>query len=177
MYYFSLRNYGHALITKEGNLEGGIYYLTLAERFGPLDNTAVGLREGARMYITGASFWELDWKQAVDYFSQVGAGWPSMWDGTMTASNRLYNASMRYGDELFAIQDYCGAYGQYKNASAIGNLDDIAAKNFNEASKICFPATATIAVVTTAPAVATTPPVVIDTPTETPTETPVIPVP
>ncbi len=172
MYYFSLRNYGHTLITKEGNLEGGIYYLTLAERFGPLDNTSVGLREGARMYITGASFWELDWKQAVNYFSQVGAGWPSLWDGTMTASQRLYNASMRYGDELFARQDYCGAYEQYQIASGIGNLDDTAARNSNESSQICFPATATIVIVTTAPAVATTPPVVIDTPTETPTETP-----
>ncbi len=172
MYYFALRNQGHALITKEGNLEGGIYFLTLAERFGPLDNTAVGLREGARAYITGASFWELDWKQAVAYFSQVAAGWPSLWDGTMTASQRLYNASMRYGDELFVRQDYCDAYEQYKVAAGIGNLDDVAARNFNEASKICFPATATVIVVTTAPAEATTPPVVIDTPTETPTLTP-----
>lgn len=173
MYYFSLRNYGHALITKEGNLEGGIYYLTLAERFGPLDNTAVGLREGARTYITGASFWELDWKQAVAYFSQVSAGWPSMWDGTMTASQRFYNASMRYGDELFGRQDYCGAYEQYKNASSIGNLDDIAAKNSNEAFQVCFPATPTIpAVVTTAPAAATTEAVATDPPTDVPTEVP-----
>ena len=74
MYYFALRNYGHDLITRQGNLEGGIYQLALAERFGPLDNTAVGLREGARVYIIGASFWELDWEQAVAYFSQVGAG-------------------------------------------------------------------------------------------------------
>ncbi len=35
MYYFSLRNYGYDLITKQGNLEGGIYQLTLAERFMP----------------------------------------------------------------------------------------------------------------------------------------------
>ncbi len=172
MYYFSLRNYGHALITQQGNLEGGIYYLSLAEGFGPLDNTAVGLREGARMYITGASFWELDWKQAFEYFSQVGAGWPSMWDGTMTASQRLFNASMRYGDELFVAQDYCGAFELYKIASGIGNLDDTAARNSNQASQICFPATPTITIATTAPAAATTPPVVVDTPTETPTETP-----
>lgn len=172
MYYFSLRNYGHALITQQGNLEGGIYYLTLAERFGPLDNTAVGLREGARMYITGASFWELDWKQAVDYFSQVGAGWPSLWDGTLTASQRLYTASMRYGDELFVREEYCAAYEQYKIASNIANLDEAASRNSNEASLICFPATPTVIVVTTAPAVATTPPVVVDTPTDIPTETP-----
>ncbi len=175
MYYFALRNNGYDLITKQGNLEGGIYFLTLAERFGPLDNTAVGIREGARLYITGASFWELDWKQTVDYFSQVSAGWPSMWDGTMTATQRLFNASMRYGDELFARQEYCGAHEQYKNASNLGNLDATAANNFSEASKVCFPATSTApAIVTTAPAVATTPPVVIDTPTDVPTEIPTI---
>jgi tetratricopeptide (TPR) repeat protein len=171
MYYFALRNYGHALITQQGNLEGGIYYLTLAERFGTLDNTAVGLREGARAYITGASFWELDWKQAVAYFSQVGAGWPSMWDGTMTASQRLFNAAMRYGDELFVQQDYCGAYEQYKLASGIGNLDDVAARNSNEAFQTCFPATPTVAIATTAPAVATDPPTV-EIPTETPATAP-----
>jgi hypothetical protein len=103
----------------------------------------------------------------------VYAGFPSLWDGTMTASQRFYNASMRYGDELFARQDYCGAYAQYKNAATVQNLDDIAAKNSNEALQVCFPATATIpAVVTTVPAVATTPPVVADTPTDIPSETP-----
>jgi hypothetical protein len=141
MYYFALRNRGHALITKEGNLEGGIYYLTLAERFGPLDNTSVQLREGARMYITGASFWELDWKQAYDYFSQVGAGWPSMWDGTMTAAQRQQYAAMRYGDSLFAQQDYCRAYDQYQVASGLGSLDAAAAKNANQAYQQCYPAT------------------------------------
>jgi len=59
MYYFVLRNYGYDLITKVGNLEGGIYQLTLAERFGPLDKSTNDLREGARLYITGATFWEL----------------------------------------------------------------------------------------------------------------------
>lgn len=143
MYYFALRNNGYSLITQQGNLEGGIYYLTLAERFGPLDNTASGLREGARVYITGASFWELDWGQAIFYFSQVGAGWPSLWDGTMTASERYYFASMRYGDELFLKGDYCAATEQYNNASAIGALDAAAAANASEAFIACFPPTAT----------------------------------
>lgn len=155
MYYFALRNYGYDLITKQGNLEGGIYQLTLAERFGPLDNSAIGLRDAARMYITGASFWELDWKQAVDYFTQVGAGWPSMYDGTMTASQRLQIASMRYGDVLFGRQDYCGAFAQYQVASGIGNLDATAAKNSNQAQQICYPPTATPEVIATAPPVAT----------------------
>jgi len=150
MYYFALRNYGYSLITQQGNLEGGIYHLTLAERFGPLDNTAVGMREGARMYIIGASFWELDWKQASDYFYQVGNGWPAMWDGTMTASERLYIASMRYGDDLYNSQAFCEAYDQYKNAQAIGNLDSTAARNSADAFNQCFPPTATLELFPTA---------------------------
>lgn len=161
MYYFALRNYGHHLITQQGNLEGGIYQLTLAERFGPLDNTSIQLREGARMYITGASFWELDWKQAYAYFSQVGTGWPGMWDGTMTGTQRLQISAMRYGDDLFAQQDYCAAYDQYQTAASVGNLDDQASRNMNEAFLQCYPPTEI-------------PPTPESTaiPTETPTTTP-----
>jgi tetratricopeptide (TPR) repeat protein len=165
MYYFALRNNGYDLITKQGNLEGGIYYLTLAERFGPLDNTAVGLREGARMYITGASFWQLDWKQAVDYFAQVSAGWPSLWDGTMTASDRYHFALMRYGDELFIQQSYCSASEQYTIAATFGALDQPAAGNADDAFIQCYPATPTLEAATVTLEV---PPVVIDTPTDTP---------
>jgi tetratricopeptide (TPR) repeat protein len=165
MYYFALRNRGHELITKEGNLEGGIYYLTLAERFGPLDNTSVGLRDGARLYITGASFWGLDWKQAYDYFSQIGSGWPSMWDGTYTASQRLQISAMRYGDDLFSQQNYCKAYEQYQIAAGIGNLDATATKNSNQAYQQCYPATA---IPPTAEATSAVP-VATDVPTDVPT--------
>ncbi len=169
MYYFALRNYGYDLITKEGNLEGGIYHLTLAERFGPLDNTAVGLREGARMYITGASFWELDWQQAVNYFSQVGVGWPSLWDGTMSASQRLHFAYMRLGDEFFLRNEYCAAYEQYANALTIGNLDSISDGNAEESFIQCYPPTATLEVIIPT---ATLDPALLATPTETPTTAP-----
>jgi tetratricopeptide (TPR) repeat protein len=174
MYYFALRNYGHDLILRQGNLEGGIYQLTLAERFGPLDNTAMGLREGARMYITGASFWELDWSQAVAYFSQVGTGWPSLWDGTMTGSQRYHYALMRFGDDLFEQGNYCDAYEQYQAAASIGNLDNEAANHANQSYQLCYPPTeipptasytSEVPVATTAPA--TEPPTEPPTATET----------
>lgn len=177
MYYFALRNYGVDLITKQGNLEGGIYQLTLAERFGPLDRSAEGLREGARMYITGASFWVVDWAQAVTYFTEVGIGWPSMWDGTMTASQRLFEAAMAYGDEFFEKQQYCEAYAQYQTAASVGNLTEPSASNAAEAQVACYPATATIGVVVTstidpgAPTATTGVIVPSDTP-EPPTNTP-----
>lgn len=153
MYYFALRNQGHDLITKQGNLEGGIYYLTLAERFGPLDNTSVGLRDGARAYITGASFWELDWPQAISYFEQVGAGWPSLWDGTMTASQRYFIALTSYGNELFAKQEYCDAYDVFLTASGVGTLDGTSANNSAKAYAQCNPATEVPPVATNTPAV------------------------
>lgn len=168
MYYFALRNYGVDLLTKQGNLEGGIYQLSLAERFGPLDRTAEGLREGARMYITGASFWELDWSQAVAYFAEVGVGWPSLWDGTMTGAQRYYQASMRYGDELFDQQRYCDAYQQYQNASAYGQLDSTAASNSADAFVACYPATPTLEATVTAAITNTPEPPTLEPATPTP---------
>ena len=154
MYYFALRNYGYDLITKQGNLEGGIYQLTLAERFGPLDRDSNGLREGARYYLIGASFWELDWAQAVSYFDQVRA-WGNLWDGTMNANERFWFASMRYGDELFTKEQFCDAVAQYENAQTIAALDKTANDNWYHAYAMCYPATATIDL--TATAVALTP--------------------
>ena len=173
MYYFALRNYGVNLIN-QGNLEGGIYQITLAERFGPLDRDANGLREGARVYLIGASFWELDWTQALFYFDQVYRGWAGLWDGTMTASERYRVASMRFGDELLGKGDYCGAYTQYTNAQAVGALDQSAAKGSKEAFEVCFPATETLAptIPTETPTLGG-PPADTPTSTETPTETPI----
>ncbi len=167
MYYFALRNYGVNLIQQQGNLEGGIYELTLAERFAPLDNTANALREGARNYIQAASFFGVDWKDAVDYFAQVANGWPSLWDGTMTATQRYHEALMRYGDVLWAGKDACGAYDQYQKAAAIGNLDQTAAKNSNQAYQVCYPATATPEATSTSEALPTT--AATEAPTTAPT--------
>ena len=172
MYYFALRNYGYDLITRQGNLEGGIYQFTLAERFGMLDREANGLREGARYYLIGASFWELDWQQALFYFDQVYRGWSGLWDGTMTASERFFFASMRYGDQLLSEGQYCDAVTQYQNAQAIGPLDRQASDGFEDAYIACFPATETASPTDTFSILPT------DTPTlgaPLPTDTPALP--
>lgn len=140
MYYFALRNQGYNFITNEGNLEGGIYYLTLAERFGPLDNNAKGIRDAARTYMTGASFWDLDWEQARNYFEQVAVGWPSLWDGTMTAGQRYYTATVRLAEEVYNLGDYCYAYELYTQADGLGGLDAQSYGNLENANNICNPA-------------------------------------
>jgi tetratricopeptide (TPR) repeat protein len=166
MYYFALRNYGYNLIVRDGNLEGGLYQLALAERFGMLDRDTNALRIGARQYLIGASFWELDWAQALQYFNDV-AGY-NLWDGTMSVSERIYIASMRYGDQLFEAGQYCDAVTLYQNAQAINALDQVAAANYEEAFAACFPATPTIDL--TPSATAGTPAVTEPPKTESPTE-------
>jgi tetratricopeptide (TPR) repeat protein len=168
MYYFALRNYGVDLIQQQGNLEGGIYELTLAERFAPLDRDANGLREGARDYIQAASFFGVDWHQSVTYFAQVANGWPSLWDGTMSASQRYQISLMRWGDILLSRSQYCDAYQEYQAAQAIGNLDAVAAKGSNQAYQQCYPPTEvppTSAPTSEAPTQTLPEPTATDTPT------------
>jgi tetratricopeptide (TPR) repeat protein len=140
MYYFALRNHGVELI-QQGDLEGGIYQLTLAERFAPLDGTANGLREGARAYIQAVSKFGIDWSGAAELFRGVAAGWPTMWDGNIAATQRFRIALMRYGDQLWARGDACGASEIYAEAKTFGELDNVAGKNSNQALQQCYPAT------------------------------------
>jgi len=141
MYYYTLRNYGVNLIQQQCNLEGGIYELTLAERFAPLDRDSIILREGARAYINAASFFGVNWQQSVASWAQVAGGYPALCDGTMNASQRYHISLMRYGDQLLKQGQYCEADQQYTAAEAIGNLDDAAAKGANQAHQTCYPAT------------------------------------
>ena len=166
MYYFALRNYGYNLITSQGNLEGGIYQLTLAERFGPLDRDTNGLREGARFYLIGASFWELDWEQAFTYFDQVYRGWSGLWDGTMTAAERYHFAAMRYADQLFADGQACDAVSYYEAAQSLAPLDAVAQEGYEAAYLTCNPPTEAVTATLSTP-ITVTP----GGPTETPTET------
>ena len=53
-----------------GKLEGGIYDLSLAEQYGPIDKEAAGYRQAAKYYLTASAFWKVDWPKAADYFSQ-----------------------------------------------------------------------------------------------------------
>jgi tetratricopeptide (TPR) repeat protein len=160
MYYIALRNQGVSQIAAQGLLEPGIYSLTLAERFGPLDGYAEGLRAGARLYLTGASFWELDWLQTLNYFDQVYRTWPGMWDAAsnMTATERYRLANIQVGDLYYDKKEMCKAEGYYNTALSLSYDGDVAQKA-NKAGLICHPPTSTpepTQVSTEAPPVATT---------------------
>jgi len=119
MFFVAYRNRGANNIGA-GNLEQGIYDLTLAERFGVLDTEANGYRTWARYYITGASFWAVDWSQAIYYFGQVAPQYPNMHDGTgWTASQRYVEAIIGYAQWFEGQGKWCKAEEQYNRAYEI----------------------------------------------------------
>jgi type II secretory pathway pseudopilin PulG len=118
--FIALRNRGIQKILAEGSLEPGIFDLTLAERFAPLDSRAEGLRTWTRFYLTGASFWDVDWSQVVFYFEQVYPHLPNLRDGTfMTATERYRIGAIEYATQLAAAGEFCLAQEYYEKALAI----------------------------------------------------------
>lgn len=118
--YVSLRSRGVQKIYNERNLQGGIYDLAVAERFGPIDGEANNARNLARLYLYGVSFWEVDWGKAVEYFSQVAATLPNLTDSSgLSAAERYRTALIGYGDQLAGQEDWCNAQAQYEQALAI----------------------------------------------------------
>jgi hypothetical protein len=122
MLYIALRNRGVNKILVEGSLEPGLYDLALAERFAPLDSQAEGFRTWTRFYLTGASYWGVDWAQAVYYFEQVYPALPNLRDGTnLTAKERFRIAALEYAKQLLSIEEYCQAQEYFDKALQIGD--------------------------------------------------------
>jgi hypothetical protein len=121
--YRALQSRGVDKIRKASNLEGGIYDLTLAEKFGPLDAIAQGWRNLARIYLIGSSFWEVYPEQAVYFFGQVAAGAPYLRDASGWTALERYRASLiHYGNQLATQGQWCAAQEQY--ALALAMRDD-----------------------------------------------------
>jgi tetratricopeptide (TPR) repeat protein len=127
LYYLALRMRGYekiippSLLCSDINLEGGIYDLTLAERFGTLDSSAEALRTYARLYIIAASFWDQDWLQAQAFFDQVRAGYDLRDSSCMSASERWRYATIKIAERLLEEGDVCGAEEQFNLAFTISS--------------------------------------------------------
>jgi tetratricopeptide (TPR) repeat protein len=120
MLYVALRNRGLDKILAQGNLEPGIYDLTLAERFAPLDSTAEGIRAWTRLYLTGASYWGVDWGQVIYYFEQVYPQLPYLRDATNLTSTERYRIGLiEYGTQLANTGEVCEALEYFQRALEI----------------------------------------------------------
>ncbi len=136
-YYLALRNRGVKEILTQGNLEPGIYDLTLAERFGPLDDEAQNYRTWARFYISGASFWGVDWSRVVQAFGQIYPSLPNLRDSSgMTAQERYRMGLIKWGDQLAFEEDWCTANEKYEMAFAFG-VDEMVAPTATHVYEEC----------------------------------------
>lgn len=108
--YIALRNRGMELIS-QGSMEEGLYNLSLAARFGPLDRDALFRETLARQYILANSYIGLNWLRAAELFGPLceqGA--------TLDSCPKYGDAAWRYGEQLRDAGDVCGA-AEYFTAS------------------------------------------------------------
>jgi tetratricopeptide (TPR) repeat protein len=138
MYYIALRFRGMQKISN-GSLEPGIYDLTLAERFAPLDNQADGFRNWARYYLDGASFWDIDWPTVIKIFGEIYPYMPNLRDGSgWTAQERYRLALINYADQLVKEGKYCDARSYYDQALQMAP-DEKIIPTATEVQKLCEP--------------------------------------
>lgn len=142
LYYTVLRYRGVEMILNEGNLEGGIYNLTLAEKFAPIDADANSYRTWARYYLNGASYWGIDWGRVVTIFSEIYPAFPNLRDGSgMTATERYRVAAIKFADQLMLQEEYCLAKDMYMNALYL-SPDPMVQPTADEAGRMCDEANA-----------------------------------
>ncbi|MCE5208184.1 MAG: hypothetical protein LLG42_07710 [Chloroflexi bacterium] len=127
MFYIALRFRGIQKISN-GNLEPGIYDLTLSALFAPLDNSAESYRSWARYYLTGASFWGVDWASVVEIFGEIYPSMPNMVDSSgWTVQERYRVALINYADLLVSQGKYCEAREYYEQALAMAENKQVEA--------------------------------------------------
>jgi tetratricopeptide (TPR) repeat protein len=122
MMYSALRNRGLHRIKTEGLLEEGLYDLSLAERFAPLDNEAEEYRGWARMYLLANSFFGVNWAEATYYFGQVYLTAPYI---TNDVYLKYAIASNRHGDEKIASDEPCDAEELYAQSLLAWENDEL----------------------------------------------------
>ncbi len=109
MMYLALRNRGLRLIRYEWQLEAGLYDLSRAERFGPLDKEAEDWRTSARYYLLANTYFGLDWGMAADMFFNICVP-AALW----ASCDRVAQAAQRYAEQLGAMPDPCAALQAYE---------------------------------------------------------------
>jgi hypothetical protein len=128
LYYVSLRNDGLSKIYS-GKLEQGIWELNEAAQLGALDNQAAGAITLANMYVTGASYWDNNWPEAIRIFDELRQTCPNLTDATGMSTTERYRLALYKQGALFAAQnDFCSALTYYKRSLEVAPDQQISAQ-------------------------------------------------
>jgi hypothetical protein len=127
MYYAALRNVAINRINS-GNLETGIYYITLAGKIGPVDTDAQAAYNRAKMFLDASASFGAAWERALNGFESLYTMYPYMVDVNGVTVTQRYAESLKgYGDLLQASLDWCGAVEKYEQSMSIMTLDSTTA--------------------------------------------------
>jgi len=151
--YIALRNKGMELIA-QGLMEEGLYNLSLANRFGPLDRDAMFRMSLAQQYLLANSYIGLNWARASELFSPLCEQ-----VATLDSCRKYAETAWKYGDLLWGEDDPCGAAEQYIGALNAWEFPELA-PTASKADDVCATKSAPPPV-----------PTAIPTPTLTPTPT------
>jgi tetratricopeptide (TPR) repeat protein len=146
LYFIAYRNRGLQRIQIQGNLEGGIFDLNRAELYGPLDIEARNYRDWAGKYITGVSFWGIDWDEVLNYLSPLAISAPYLSDSSnFTVQDRVATAQVEVNLKLietarfrYTQRKWCEAYDMYSEASQFIQLSDDDRVRLQDAENKCF---------------------------------------
>lgn len=162
----ALRNRGMQKLIS-GDLEQGIYDLTLSERFNPLDNQAASWRRSAAFYIFANSYFGLDWSLATEYFGQICQAniWGACTKYGLAAKEYAAEIAKEGEDPCLAVFYYDIAFGYVQPGEAEPTATEV--------SKLCATATAPTPTATITPTFfGTATPTATFIPGATPTATP-----
>ncbi len=112
----SYRNRGIDSI-KSGVLELGLADLDQASKLGALDAEALQYQQWANLYVSGVSYWGLNWARTVDTFSVLYQIAPYFRD----TGTRLHDAHIGYANALMAAGDPCNVANEYAAALVLSS--------------------------------------------------------
>jgi tetratricopeptide (TPR) repeat protein len=151
--FVALRNRGVKRIQGD-EMEAGIFDLTQAEAFGPLDSEARDYRAWARLYLNAQSYWGVNWAQTVQTLELLYVLAPNFQD----TSQKYYQSLLNYAAQLATAGDYCGAAEQYAIGQTLFTDQTIAdAQATAQAACLLTPTATPTLDITTLPAETETP--------------------
>lgn len=123
-YFIALRNRGISRIWS-GQLEQGMYDLSVVDSLGALDKDADGAYQWAANYITATSYWDVNWEAAVNAFGTLYSQTPNFTEtGGMSVTERYRIALYKRGEEYALHEEWCTAADYYRRSIEVGmNLD------------------------------------------------------
>ena len=115
MLYESLKNLGLRYIRTDERLEEGIVLLDQANMIRPLDDISEGERLIAALYVSGKTYWGLNWPLVIQNFSEIYSVAPNYRD----VEDRLWEAYVKYADQLWLGGFPCDSVSLYQSAGNI----------------------------------------------------------